>query len=216
MKYLKLFEGWSDEYLYDVTDDLNFTIEEDWRKVKGSYQGKFDAVKLSNSFADSVSKMSSEFKILKVQSLFNQMTGNAKFEIEVHRDNNEFIEINIGTEKVKWFPIKLRNAWSNFSKVPRVSKYIKIDGKLERGENRVLNIDFRNSSGSGWATLEDVKMQISLGSRSRGVSIDKENLSKLIKIISESPVIQGGYAFQPNRVDLEIAIETLNLALVNI
>ena len=35
MKYLKLFEGWSDQYLLDFTDEEKFTIEEDGKKVKG-------------------------------------------------------------------------------------------------------------------------------------------------------------------------------------
>ena len=28
MKYLKLFEGWSDQYLHDFTDEEKFTIED--------------------------------------------------------------------------------------------------------------------------------------------------------------------------------------------
>jgi hypothetical protein len=113
MKYLKLFEGWSDQYLHDFTDEEKFTIEEDGKKVKGEYKGQFDTEDMVNSFADAVSKMSADYRILKAQSFFNQVTGNAKFEIEVlnYEVELEHIEINVLDQKVKWIPEKITHIY---------------------------------------------------------------------------------------------------------
>ncbi len=213
MKWIKLFESWSEEFLYDFTDDKNFTIEEDGKKVKGEFRGSFDVVDMSSTFTDVVSKMSTEYKILKAQSFFNQVTGNAKFEIEVQDKEGEFIEITVGETTVKWFPEKVINLWSLTG--TRICQYFNIEGKLENGSKKTLLIDFLDSSGYYRArTTDNIKMKVTLGTRTRGVSIDKENLSKLIQIISENPSKQGIYG-DMTREDLrqmfEIAIETLTL-----
>ena len=212
MKHLKLFESWSEEFLYDFTDDKNFTIEEDGKKVKGEFRGSFDVVDMSTTFTDVVSKMSTEYKILKAQSFFNQVTGNAKFEIEVQDKEGEFIEVTVGETTVKWFPEKVINLWSLTE--ARICWYFNIEGKLENGTKKTLLIDFLDSSGHRARRTDNIKMKVTLGNRTRGVSIDKENVSKLIQIISENPSKQsiwGDMTREDLRQVFEIAIETLTL-----
>jgi hypothetical protein len=59
-----------------------------------------------------------------------------------------------------------------------------------------------------------VKMKVTIGNKYRGVSMDKENTSKLIKQISENKIDQyiWGNMDRPDlRQTLEISIETLSL-----
>lgn len=223
MKYLKFFEGWSDQYLLDFTDEEKFTIEEDGKKVKGEYRGPFDTVDMTNLFADAVSKISSDYKILKAQSFFNQVTGNAKFEIEVQNYEGEFIEIDTPEGKVKWIPEKIVQLWSNVRS--RVANWINIEGKLENGSKRTVLINFYNGETVrgqiiSASSTDDIKMKVTFGTRHRGISIDKENVSKLIKMISENKIDQGPWSLVPHpqhlpnensRLLMVICLETLSL-----
>jgi hypothetical protein len=220
MKYLKLFEGWSDQYLHDFTDEEKFTIEEDGKKVKGEYRGPFDTVDMTNSFADAVSKISSDYKILKAQSFFNQVTGNAKFEIEVQNYESEFIEIDTPSGKVKFMPERIVNIWSNIRE--RVCHYFHIEGRLENGTKKTVYFDFYNGDNVQYRarTLDDIKMKVTIGNKYRGVSIDKENVSKLLEMIAENKISKGIWGDieeqerqnQNNRGEiLEIGIENLRL-----
>jgi len=220
MKYLKLFEGWSDQYLHDFTDEEKFTIEEDGKKVKGEYRGPFDTVDMTNSFADAVSKISSDYKILKAQSFFNQVTGNAKFEIEVQNYESEFIEIDTPAGKVKFMPERIVNIWSNIRE--RVCHYFHIEGRLENGTKKTVYFDFYNGDNVQYRarTLDDIKMKVTIGNKYRGVSIDKENVSKLLEMIAENKISKGIWGDieeqerqnQNNRGEiLEIGIENLRL-----
>lgn len=223
MKYLKLFEGWSDQYLLDFTDEEKFTIEEDGKKVKGEYKGAFDTVDMTNTFADAVSKISSDYKILKAQSFFNQVTGNAKFEIEVQNYEGEFIEIDTPEGKVKWIPEKIVQLWSNVRS--RVANWINIEGKLENGSKRTVLINFYNGETVrgqiiSASSTDDIKMKVTFGTRHRGISIDKENVSKLIEMITENKIDQGPWSLVPHphhlpnensRLLMVICLETLGL-----
>ena len=220
MKYLKLFEGWSDQYLLDFSDEEKFTIEEDGKKVKGEYRGPFDTVDMTNSFADAVSKISSDYKILKAQSFFNQVTGNAKFEIEVQNYEGEFIEIDTPAGKVKFMPERIVNIWSNIRE--RVCHYFHIEGRLENGTKKTVYFDFYNGDNVQYRarTLDDIKMKVTIGNKYRGVSIDKENMSKLLEMIAENKISKGIWGDieeherqnQNNRGEiLEIGIENLRL-----
>ena len=223
MKYLKFFEGWSDQYLLDFTDEEKFTIEEDGKKVKGEYRGPFDTVDMTNAFADAVSKISSDFKILKAQSFFNQVTGNAKFEIEVQDYEGQFIEIDTPEGKVKWIPEKIVQLWSNVRS--RVANWINIEGKLENGSKRTVLINFYNGETVrgqiiSASSTDDIKMKVTFGTRHRGISIDKENVSKLIEMITENKIDQGPWSLVPHpqhlpnensRLLMVICLETLSL-----
>ncbi len=226
MKYLKFFEGWSDQYLLDFTDEEKFTIEEDGKKVKGEYRGPFDTVDMTNLFADAVSKISSDYKILKAQSFFNQVTGNAKFEIEVQNYEGEFIEIDTPEGKVKWIPEKIVQLWSNIRE--RICHYFHIEGRLENGTKKTVYFDFytvvNDRDGDEQhirpRTLDDIKMKVTIGNKYRGVSIDKENVSKLLEMITENKLSKGiwGDIEEQERQNnttygeiLEISIETLRL-----
>ncbi len=226
MKYLKLFEGWSDQYLLDFSDEEKFTIEEDDKKVKGEYRGPFDTVDMTNAFADAVSKISSDYKILKAQSFFNQVTGNAKFEIEVQNYESEFIEIDTPAGKVKWTPERISNIWSNIRE--RVCHYLHIEGRLENGTKKTVYFNFYNVVNDRDGdeqhirprTLDDIKMKVTIGNKYRGVSIDKENVSKLLEMITENKLSKGiwGDIEEQERQNnttygeiLEISIETLRL-----
>ncbi len=216
MKYLKLFEGWSEQYLHDLTDEEKFTIEEDGKKVKGEYRGAFDTADMTNLFADTVSKISSDYKILKVQSFFNQVTGNAKFEIEVQNYEGEFIEIDTPSGKVKFTPEKISNLWANTRE--SICHYFHIEGRLENGTKKTVYIDFYNVVNDRDGdeqhirprTLDNIKMKVTFGRKHRGISIDKENVSKLLEIITENKIDQGVWGNMYRQI-LEIGIETLSL-----
>ena len=223
MKYLKLFEGWSDEYLHDFTDEEKFTIEEDGKKVKGEYKGPFDTADMTNSFADAVSKMSADYRILKAQSFFNQVTGNAKFEIEVLNYENELdhIEIDVAGQKVKWTPekitilypgrLKLVDENGNITENFEMLTNLYIDGRLENGTKKNLDLHFRPSKDITYdktyyqiknynefteipTTKDKITIDYSFGQRSRGISIDSENFKKLLQLITENKVNFGVYA----------------------
>jgi hypothetical protein len=215
MKHLKLFEGWSDEYLFDFTDDGKFDIKEDGKKVVGEYRGEFDTATMTNQFADSVFKMSSNYKILKAQSFFNQVTGNAKFEIEVQDYDGEFIEIDTPSGKLKWIPEKIVNLWSPCGRdqdpQEAVCNYIYIEGRLENGTKKTLLINFDSKNTLATRSLDNIKMILTLGTKSRGLSLGKENISKLIRLISENKITNRFLDDRQFDEQLEICIRTLNL-----
>jgi len=232
MKYLKLFEGWSDQYLHDFTDEEKFTIEEDGKKVKGEYRGPFDIVDMTNTFADTVSKMSSNYRILKAQSFFNQVTGNAKFEIEVHpfEDELEFIEIDVLNQKVNWSPEKLINVYLskyNTDEPFQTLRQFTIIGRLENGAKKNIEVWFNPTTikkTGGWdgrrgfniegrkpTKKEEFQITYRFGQRTNSVSITPENWGKLAKLLTENKIDLGAYANQVYQNDITIMIETLTL-----
>jgi hypothetical protein len=216
MKHLKLFEGWSDEYLFDFTDDGKFDIKEDGKKVVGEYRGEFDTATMTNQFADSVFKMSSNYKILKAQSFFNQVTGNAKFEIEVQDYDGEFIEIDTPSGKVKWYPEKFIAIYDNrSSREIFFCNYTYIEGRLENGTKKTLEIRFLKKDNYIPRSIGDIEiMRVSIGNKYRGVLIDKPNISKLLKIISENKITTTNTnisSYLNIEKALQVLIEALNL-----
>jgi hypothetical protein len=231
MKYLKLFEGWSDQYLHDFTDEEKFTIEEDGMKVKGKYKGAFDTSDMTNLFADAVSKMSSDYRILKAQSFFNQVTGNAKFEIEVHNfeDELEFIEIDVSGQKVKWIPMELTNIYIskyNTDEPFQILRQFTISGRLENGSKKNLEVWFEPTKikklpnwdgrhgfgieGKKPTKKEEFKITYRFGQRTNSVSITPENWTKLVKLLTENKINLGIYANVYQNY-INIMIETLTL-----
>ncbi len=232
MKYLKLFEGWSDQYLLDFTDEEKFTIEEDGKKVKGEYRGPFDTADMTNAFADAISKMSADYRILKAQSFFNQVTGNAKFEIEVlnYEDELEYIEIDVSDQKVKWTPEKITNIYvrgfrlldnnGNTTETFLMLAGFHIDGRLENGSKKTIFLNFSpsdeirvgiNEFTEIPTTKDKVKIEYRLGQRARGISINSENFKKLLQLITENKVNFGVYSNPPYQSNVQKMIEMLTL-----
>jgi hypothetical protein len=232
MKYLKLFEGWSDQYLHDFTDEDKFTIEEDGKKVKGEYKGQFDTEDMVNSFADVVSKMSADYRILRAQSFFNQVTGNAKFEIEVlnYEGELEHIEIDVSGQKVKWIPEKITHIYNRgFRLIDNngittetfvMLAGLNIDGRLENGSKKAICLFFSPSDDirvgpNEFTEIPTTKDKITigymLGQRARGISINSENFKKLLQLITENKVNLGMYSNPPYQADVQKMIEMLTL-----
>jgi hypothetical protein len=234
MKYLKLFEGWSDQYLHDFTDEEKFTIEEDGKKVKGEYRGYFDTADMTNAFADAISKMSADYRILKAQSFFNQVTGNAKFEIEVlnYEGELEHIEIDVLDQKVKWIPEKIIHIYKrgfrlidnngNTTETFVMLAGLNIDGRLENGSKKAICLFFSPSDdirvGPGLnefteipTTKDKITIGYMLGQRARGISINSENFKKLLQLITENKVNFGAYSNPSYQVDVQKMIEMLTL-----
>jgi hypothetical protein len=188
MKFLKrIDESWSADYTYDFTDN-GFEVEETGNTIKGKYKGKFLITQVSSWFAEMVAKMESDHRILNAKTYNNEVTGNASFEVEIAEEVNDAIEVAVGTEKVKFFPISTTHITQMlFSSTGT----IEIIGALENGQKKLLRIYRSMPIGSTKADAQKSKATngFSFGSRSRGISVDNENIKKIFDIIEAGQII---------------------------
>ncbi len=93
MKNLKrINEDWSNDYTYDFTD-AGFEVEENGLILTGKYKGQFVMTQLNDWFAEMTAKMSDDHEVARTKTYFNQVTGNANFEVEITPKRNFSIEI---------------------------------------------------------------------------------------------------------------------------
>jgi len=182
----KINEDWSSDYTYDFTD-AGFEVEENGLILTGKYKGQFVMTQLNDWFAEMTAKMSDDHEVARTKTYFNQVTGNASFEVEIAPGRNFSIEVQVGNEKVEYFPFYI-NHWHILSSSVNPSKLlgsIWIKGSFKNGQKKELGIyreHLRDRSGN---QIEDTKLGINLGARGRGISVSKEELSKLFdKIFS--------------------------------
>ena len=176
MKHLKrINEDWSDDFVYDFKDN-GFQIEEKGKILTGQYKGKFLITQVSSWFAEMVAKMEDEYKIIRAKNYFNEVTGNANFEIEVIENQTESIEVTVSGEKVEYFPSKV----DNFSNYYGGSVSISISGTLKNGKKKTLGA----IAGAGNPKIN----RFNFGNKGTGISVDSENMAKLFAIIESDTI----------------------------
>ncbi len=187
MKFLKrIDESWSADYTYDFTDN-GFEVEETDKTIKGKYKGKFLITQVSSWFAEMVAKMELDHRILNAKTYYNEVTGNANFEVEIAEETRDSIEVKVGSEKVKFFPISII-----YLSAYERSGAIYIKGALENGQKKELRIQRRlpiEPTDRSSITEGKPSNAFSLGSRSRGIIVDNENITKLFDMIDATQLI---------------------------
>jgi hypothetical protein len=182
MKHLKkLNEDWSNDYTYDFTD-AGFEVEENGLILTGKYKGQFVMTQLNDWFAEMTAKMSDDHEVARTKTYFNQVTGNANFEVEIAPGRNFSIEVQVGNEKVKYFPNVIYSSSVNTGIGTQIG-YFNFKGSFENGQKKDLGIykqHLRDRSGN---QTEETVLKFSLGSRGTGISISKEEMSKLFNRI---------------------------------
>ena len=182
----KINEDWSSDYTYDFTDH-GFEVEENGNILTGKYKGPFVMTQLNDWFAEMTAKMSDDHDVARAKTYFNQVTGNANFEVEIAPGRNFSIEVQVGNETVEYFPSHIYSYHlfdSRFnSRICIGSIWFK--GSFKNGQKKELGIHREHLRDRAGNQIEDTKLQIMLGTRGRGISISKEELSKLFgKIFS--------------------------------
>ena len=175
----KINEDWSEDYTYDFTDN-GFEIEEEGLILKGKYKGQFVMTQLNDWFVEMTDKMSDEHEIARVKTYFNQVTGNASFEVEIKPNRKFSIEVKVGNEIVEYFPsIIYSNIYDSRVNINKVTGSIGFDGSLKNGQKKELVIYQRHLRDRSRNEIEEIDLKFNFGSRGRGISITKEELSKL-------------------------------------
>ena len=148
MKHLKkINEDWSDDYVYDFKDN-GFDVEENGLVLKGQYKGQFVLTQVSSWFEEMLGQMGEEHKVLRTKTYFNELTGNASFEVEIkqHTIEGDSIEVSVGREMVKYFPKEVIALY--VSRLDNSEIYLgnlTIEGALESGQKKSLKLGrYRN------------------------------------------------------------------------
>jgi hypothetical protein len=182
----KINEDWSSDYTYDFTDH-GFEVEENGNILTGKYKGPFVMTQLNDWFAEMTAKMSDDHDVARAKTYFNQVTGNANFEVEIAPGRNFSIEVQVGNETVEYFPLSIYSYHLFDSRVNarKCLGSIWLKGSYKNGQKKELGIIREHLRDRAGNQIEDTNLKISLGARGRGISISKEELSKLFgKIFS--------------------------------
>ncbi len=163
----KTNEGWSDDYTTDFTDN-GFELSEYPSLIKGSYKGNFVISDVNDWFSEMIGKLTTEYRVLRTKTFFNQITGNANFEVEVTEQESESINVISGNNVIEYLP----STWSSFDGGIYLALYVV--GRLKSGQKRELNIFCNKTKDS---------IEFYLGQKRTGISVDKENLKKLFDLI---------------------------------
>lgn len=182
MKYIKKINEDYSDYTTDFSDN-GFEIEETPSSIKGSIsKGKFLVTDLNNWFTEMADKLSIEYKVLSAKTFFNQVTGNANFEIVLDEPNLEGININIDGNDVLFIPKKITHVGG--VNRPQGESWIDayIRGKLSSGQNKSLRILFV------WNDDGKKTIKFFLGVRERGITVTRENLEKFFTLVDSGQV----------------------------
>ena len=136
---------------------------------------------LNDWFAEMTAKMSDDHDVARTKTYFNQVTGNANFEVEIAPGRNFSIEVQVGNETVEYFPLSIysNNLFDSRFNPSKCVGSIWFKGSFKNGQKKELGIHREHLRDRSGNQIEDLKLQINLGSRGRGISISKEELSKL-------------------------------------
>lgn len=169
----KINEDWSNDYTYDFTDH-GFEVEENGNLLTGKYKGQFIHSDISSWFEEMLAKLSDEQKVVRSKTYFNELTGNASFEVEIKPTLGEHsIEVEMdGTKHKFYLGIITSFNWLD----PTGGFYVK--GNLESGKEQNLWIG-KSLRGRSGAT----KSIFHLGNRTRGISVSKEDIKKVLDLI---------------------------------
>lgn len=179
MKYLKIFESWSQEYTYDFTD-RGFEVEEGENSIVGRYKGKFLMTELTEEFAEMISKLSDEYYILKVQNYFNQSSGNASFNIEVSDkfiENSDFISFKTSSGDVDFYPTEVIDIKKYTTYGDRKGIIIYLNGRLKSGTERLVSISINGD-----------KISVNIRTINKKCTLNLEEAKKLFTIIENGNI----------------------------
>lgn len=187
MKYLKrINEGWSDDYVTDFSDN-NFEIEETPSTIKGRYKGRFVLSNLNNWFTEMTDKLSIEYKVLSTKTFFNEVTGNANFEVEVTETDLESINVSVNGTDIEFIPRTIYNIYSSMlsSELDDVTKHISIliKGRTSTGQNKTLLISLDWKDNGSYK-----KIHFFFGQKSRSITMTKENIEKIFTLLDSGQV----------------------------
>jgi hypothetical protein len=176
----KINEDWSNDYTYDFTD-AGFEVEENGLILTGKYKGKFLMTQVNDWFAEMTAKMSDDHEVARTKTYFNQVTGNANFEVEIAPGRNFSIEVQVGNETVEYFPLSIysNNLFDSRVNSSKCVGSMWFKGSFKNGQKKELGIHREHLRDRSGNQIEDTKLGIILGTRGRGISISKEELSKL-------------------------------------
>ena len=180
MKHLKkLNEDWSNDYTYDFTDH-GFEVEENGNLLTGKYKGQFVHSDISSWFEEMLAKLSDEKKVVRSKTYFNELTGNASFEVEIKPTLGEHsIEVEMDGTKHKFYLGKItRFNWND------TTGGFYVTGNLESGQEKDLWIG-KSLRGRSGAT----KSVFHLGNRTRGISVSKEDVKKVLDLIDSDDLL---------------------------
>lgn len=188
MKRIKLFESWSDDYTHDFTD-RGFKIDQVSNIIKGTYKGKYILTELNDEFTEMIGRLSDEYYVLRTKTYFNQITGNASFEVEVSdkfKEKSDHFLINLSNgKKIKFYPQSLNFIDEKFKE----GLTLQLQGRLESGQEREIGIEKRGNT---------IKAYIR-GYSSKNPKIDKENINKLFSIIDSGKIPNYSYVDRYNK-----------------
>jgi hypothetical protein len=169
----RIDEDWSSDYTYDFTDH-GFEVEENGNLLTGKYKGQFVHSDISSWFEEMLAKLSDEQKVLRSKTYFNELTGNASFEVEIKPTLGEHsIDVEIDGAKHRFYLGTITSFnWND----PTGGFYVK--GNIESGKEQNLWIGKSLSGRSG-----SIKSAFHLGNRTRGISVSKEDIKKVLDLI---------------------------------
>ena len=175
----KINEDWSNDYTYDFTDH-GFEVEENGNLLTGKYKGQFVHSDISSWFEEMLAKLSDEQKVVRSKTYFNELTGNASFEVEIKPALGEHsIEVEMDGTKHKFYLGKItRFNWND------TTGGFYVTGNLESGQEKDLWIG-KSLRGRSGAT----KSVFHLGNRTRGISVSKEDVKKVLDLIDSDDLL---------------------------
>lgn len=214
MKNLKLFEAWSEDYTLDFSDH-GFELSEVGQRLNGRYKGNFLISDLNTWYAELIDRLNGEWEVTQSNHNFNSTTGNATFQIEIMDKESGSISVMDNGKEVEVFPYSVpyfsryRHIIRNdMQKVKELYKeYLlsnNLDPEINYFDNITLTVKSKDSTGKSkeiyigyYATMDSVLKNpknpytfvFSLGRKSRGISMSKEQIEKLLNYCDKSIVI---------------------------
>lgn len=184
MKFIKkINEDWSDDYVVDFFDH-GFDLEETDNTISGKYKGDFVITSLNDWFAEMISKLTIEYKVLRTKTFFNQVTGNANFEVEVTPIDASEINIIVDGNIIKYSPLRITNTRRRFW----ISGYnnllqISIGGRTSVGVVKGLLINMQLDENDN-----PIKINFTLGSKYSGIVVDNDNLKEILNLVESGKI----------------------------
>ena len=204
MKHLKrINEDWSDDYVYDFKDN-GFDVEENGLVLKGQYKGQFVHTQVSSWFEEMLAQMGEEHKVLRTKTHFNELTGNASFEVEIKPALGEHsIEVEDNGAKYKFYLGVIRNFyWYSKNEVLGgiANGGLSIQGHLENGQERLLWIGKKETKSGQVSIMKNVfsiggikrvnGIIISTGNTiTRGISVSEEDVKKIFDLVYSDKLV---------------------------
>lgn len=208
MRWLKLFEGWSDDYITDFEDN-GFQVSESPTVVRGRYEGDFIITDLNDWYAEMIGKMSDDYNIIKSATSWNKSSKIASFEIQVADKEQKHITLQIQGEDVKLQPRFFKNYLCE-KKSGRLGDYYKKNlgynldiVNLNRYTLGVDSISDKNKTTQIYITIDEYTNEdgnilncylfIEIGRRINGIEIkDSDGLIDALKSVTRVDYTSDG------------------------